>query len=193
IESSTSCGFTGIGDQQIVTDTLKLQPLADNGGDTLTMALDSGSVAIDRGECSLAKDQRGVDRPQGGGCDVGAYERSSNDPVTPQVSGTPAGVDLILNWQHQHTKYEVWRSTIPYFTPGDTDAPFPIAVWLPPSAPGDPCSLSNDEITCTDAGVLSPGVLNIYIVRAFNSSNASADSNRLGVITFGLQPGGVNP
>ncbi|MCP4166146.1 MAG: right-handed parallel beta-helix repeat-containing protein, partial [Chloroflexi bacterium] len=47
IESSTSCGFTGIGDQQIVTDTLKLQPLADNGGDTLTMALDSGSVAID--------------------------------------------------------------------------------------------------------------------------------------------------
>lgn len=55
--------------------------LADNGGPTLTHALLSGSPAIDGGECSNdmhligQQDQRGVLRPQGGGCDIGAFER----------------------------------------------------------------------------------------------------------------------
>jgi len=61
----------------------KLGPLADNGGPstgsgqaTLTIALLSGSPAIDAGapgNCP-ATDQRGAPRPQGSGCDIGAYE-----------------------------------------------------------------------------------------------------------------------
>lgn len=52
-----------------------LGPLEDNGGPTQTRALLEGSLAIDsaEGPC-LATDQRGVGRPVGGGCDVGAYE-----------------------------------------------------------------------------------------------------------------------
>ena len=59
-----------------------LGPLADNGGPTKTMRLPWGSPAIDHGDnssCANAgtvdnKDQRGVPRPQGTHCDIGAYE-----------------------------------------------------------------------------------------------------------------------
>ena len=51
--------------------------LADNGGPTLTHALSAGSPAIDAGGAAScpATDQRGVARPQGAGCDAGAFER----------------------------------------------------------------------------------------------------------------------
>lgn len=50
--------------------------LGDNGGLTQTVALASGSNAIDAaGECPAeAIDQRGTARPQGEACDIGAYE-----------------------------------------------------------------------------------------------------------------------
>jgi hypothetical protein len=51
--------------------------LADNGGDTLTYALIHYSPALDLvppGECEDARDQRGVARPYGAGCDSGAFE-----------------------------------------------------------------------------------------------------------------------
>ena len=56
----------------------KLGPLQDNGGPTQTMALGSGSAALDQlpalgSDCPPA-DQRGVTRPQHAGCDLGAYE-----------------------------------------------------------------------------------------------------------------------
>jgi hypothetical protein len=53
-----------------------LEPLADNGGPTLTHALQAGSPAIDAANAaaSPATDQRGVARPQGAASDVGAFE-----------------------------------------------------------------------------------------------------------------------
>jgi LPXTG-site transpeptidase (sortase) family protein len=66
---------------------VKLRPLADNGGTTQTMALGSGSLAIDAGDPTICanssvnnEDQRGVVRPQGAGCDVGAYEADVLSP-----------------------------------------------------------------------------------------------------------------
>ncbi|MFN8619395.1 MAG: choice-of-anchor Q domain-containing protein [Chloroflexota bacterium] len=56
----------------------KLGPLADNGGLTPTRALKAGSPAIDAGgssPCSTTTDQRGVKRPRGGRCDIGAFEK----------------------------------------------------------------------------------------------------------------------
>jgi predicted outer membrane repeat protein len=70
-----SCGFTAPGDL-VVADAM-LGPLADNGGPTETHALLAGSPAIDAGspDCPPpSTDQRGVTRPQGAACDVGAFE-----------------------------------------------------------------------------------------------------------------------
>ena len=53
-----------------------LQPLTDNGGLTLTMALGPGSPAVDTGIAltTVTTDQRGEQRPARQGADIGAYE-----------------------------------------------------------------------------------------------------------------------
>lgn len=67
-----SCGASGVA--MIVADP-KLGGLADNGGPARTYALAYGSPAIDgAADCTVSVDERGVARPQGQGCDIGAYE-----------------------------------------------------------------------------------------------------------------------
>ena len=63
------------GPTDLIADPL-LGPLANNGGETDTMALLTGSPAINAGDSALcpATDQRGFPRPQLGGCDIGAFE-----------------------------------------------------------------------------------------------------------------------
>jgi len=51
-----------------------LLPLATNGGYAPSHGLSAGSPAINSGSCVVATDQRRVARPQGGGCDIGAFE-----------------------------------------------------------------------------------------------------------------------
>jgi hypothetical protein len=69
--SDGSC--SPVASDQIVADAM-LGPLADNGGPTLTHALQAGSPAIDAANNAVcpATDQRGVARDAA--CDVGAYE-----------------------------------------------------------------------------------------------------------------------
>ena len=117
IDSDSSCGFTGTGDQQgVLNATLFLGPLADNNGPTLTHAItDASSVAVDTitidgtNGCDFnssvnqrrAVRAREVDGPNRGGsaCDVGAYEFNSGFTPTnitlSQLSAktvTPPGV-----------------------------------------------------------------------------------------------------
>jgi predicted outer membrane repeat protein len=78
-----SCGFTALGDL-VVADAM-LGPLADNGGPTETHALLAGSPAIDAGSPACpppVTDQRGVLRPQGAACDIGAFESGATPPGT---------------------------------------------------------------------------------------------------------------
>ena len=78
LDSGTSCEFNTLLGDQMATDPL-LGALQDNGGFTQTQALAAGSPAIDAGEIDgcPATDQRGVTRPQGAGCDSGAYEHQA--------------------------------------------------------------------------------------------------------------------
>lgn len=85
ISSDDSCPFTQPTDKRNTNPLLG--PLQNNGGPTDTRALLAGSPAIDAGSNTgcPATDQRGVTRPQGLRCDIGAFER---DTTAPTVSGT---------------------------------------------------------------------------------------------------------
>ncbi len=63
----------------IIVGDAGIGPLADNGGPTWTHALLAGSPAIDAADDAAcpATDQRGVARPQGPHCDIGAFELTS--------------------------------------------------------------------------------------------------------------------
>ena len=102
ILSDGSCAFNygGTYSRRSPADEL-LGPLAENGGPTRTHALLAGSHAIDAAEGSCpATNQRGVSRPVGGGCDVGAYEAEFALTIV-----TPDG------------------APVPIFTPTPTSAP----------------------------------------------------------------------
>jgi CSLREA domain-containing protein len=73
LDSDSSCFFNDQTD--LHTDPL-LGPLQDNGGPTPTMALAFGSPALEAGDNATCEsvDQRGVARPQGAHCDIGASE-----------------------------------------------------------------------------------------------------------------------
>jgi CSLREA domain-containing protein len=82
---STSCTITGNTNGNIVGQDPLLEPLADNGGGTLTHALQSTSPAINAANNAIcpATDQRGITRPQDGVCDIGAFEWNNQNQIGP--------------------------------------------------------------------------------------------------------------
>lgn len=93
LDSDGTCGLTGPGDKTTPNPLLGL--LADNGGPTKTHALLPGSPAIDKGGDCLAVDQRGVPRPQGAACDIGAYEVGAAPTV---AACAPRPADMVAWW-----------------------------------------------------------------------------------------------
>jgi fibronectin-binding autotransporter adhesin len=77
IRNPADCSVTLKGTDKVGVDP-KLGPLQANGGPTQTMAIALTSPArnaIPGAACAVERDQRGVHRPQGPRCDIGAYER----------------------------------------------------------------------------------------------------------------------
>ena len=85
---TTSNATDQIGTVAAPTDP-KIDMLANNGGPTWTMALQTGSLAIGHGDCasSATDDQRGISRRNP--CDAGAYEDVSFPTMTSTPSNTP--------------------------------------------------------------------------------------------------------
>ncbi len=79
VDTDDSCGFSTVGPSgSIVLVPAGLMPLAANfGSQGRTHLLNAGSVARDSATGSLCaqKDQRFLDRPIGGGCDMGSTEQ----------------------------------------------------------------------------------------------------------------------
>jgi hypothetical protein len=89
IDSLDECAFTASGDQ--VNTNPRLGPLQANGGPLETQAPAVTSPAVDAGSnsgCPVV-DARGVARPQGAACDVGAYELAP--PVLTTLPATAVG------------------------------------------------------------------------------------------------------
>jgi CSLREA domain-containing protein len=97
IESGTSCGLSS---PSLSGTNPLLEPLADYGGPTDVMRPTELSPAVGAALSSCqAADQRGVTRPQGGACDIGAVERvpdgepPGGDPDPPDGDPDPPGGD----------------------------------------------------------------------------------------------------
>jgi hypothetical protein len=91
IESLNQCKFSAAGDKANTNPLLA--PLADNGGPTETMALLASSPALNAGAECPPTDQRGVARPQGPGCDIGAFEVEV--PAPPPVASSAAKLQFL--------------------------------------------------------------------------------------------------
>jgi hypothetical protein len=101
---------TTCGTNSILADPM-LGPLANNGGPTQTLALPAGSQAIDKADNAICQmqppngagnlDQRGVARPQGNGCDIGAFELAPLALAAPSSlkASTFSPTRIDLSWQ----------------------------------------------------------------------------------------------
>jgi hypothetical protein len=95
LASDTSCAFDATG--SVNSGTAKLGALDDNGGPTQTMLLAKGSDALDAipagtSTCTQgSKDQRGISRPQGERCDIGAVEVAQT-PIVVSPATLPSGI-----------------------------------------------------------------------------------------------------
>lgn len=106
IEGTDSCAFDSTGDL-VNTDPL-LGPLQENRAATETHEPLAGSPAIDaidpNSAFCLTVDQRGVPRPQGNDCDIGAHEYnfvnlaiSKSDSPDPVYAGQPLAYELTVS------------------------------------------------------------------------------------------------
>ena len=93
-----------------------LSPLQNNGGPSETMALGPGSAAIDAADdatCAAPPvnnlDQRGVTRPQGLHCDIGAVEQFCPNFVPPATVGVEDIGAIAGRWG--------WTSSTPGWDP----------------------------------------------------------------------------
>jgi hypothetical protein len=126
IDTGSSCGFSAP-NHSLSNTQPQLDALASNGGSTQTMALPVGSPAVDAiptstPGCAGTTDQRGIARPQGNGCDIGAYElvATSGDHTPPSVPGglavtsvTSSSVSLKWNASSDNvgvTGYTIYRN-----------------------------------------------------------------------------------
>ncbi len=119
ISDGNDYGFPGtstdlIGSSEAPIDAL-LDTLQNNGGYTNTLALLTGSPAIDAGGSSCADtDQRGVARPQGTACDIGAFEYESS-----QVTSANDALNAVDNDNANEVSYDItsdytWHSQYTY-------------------------------------------------------------------------------
>jgi hypothetical protein len=87
LDSLAECGFTAAGD--LSNTNPLLSALGDNSGLTQTMALSAASPGVNSGSNAgcPATDQRGVLRPAGSACDIGAFELATPAATSGAASG----------------------------------------------------------------------------------------------------------
>ncbi|MGZ4185273.1 MAG: choice-of-anchor Q domain-containing protein [Solirubrobacteraceae bacterium] len=101
IDSGHNLSFAGAGcPATFATADPSLGPLQDNGGPAQTISLGPGSAAIDvvasTGAGCPAADERGVQRPSGSGCDIGAYEVAPPAASTGRARSITASSAIVM-------------------------------------------------------------------------------------------------
>jgi hypothetical protein len=154
------------------TNNIRLAPLADNGGPTLTMALLTNSAAIDAGNdaASPAFDQRGVPRPTGSHSDIGAFETTLAPAILTQPISQTQALGAVITFSvssiGQPSLRYYWSSTNSIYYYGDVQMLAPVTNF--PVATSS--NLTIGPISITNAGFYNVIVSNRYGVAY--SSNA---------------------
>ena len=108
LETGTDCGFESTGDLPSTSPDFSSSTPQNNGGNTDALAPEPTSPAVNAIPTSWSfcdgVDQRGITRPQGAGCDIGAVELAS--AVTPPPPPTPTR-------RHRHHPPHSQRSSRP--------------------------------------------------------------------------------
>ncbi|GAC1387036.1 MAG: hypothetical protein NVSMB42_07860 [Herpetosiphon sp.] len=89
LSTDSTCALSGAGNFN--NTPALLGPLQDNGGGMLTLLPQPNSPLIDNGQCvaGVTTDERGVARPQGAACDIGAVEVVPAPPATATPTTAP--------------------------------------------------------------------------------------------------------
>jgi hypothetical protein len=103
LESGDSCNLTAAGDRRHTAPGLG--PFQDNGGPAWTLAPRPGSPLIDSGGACPppSADARGLTRPQGLACDIGAVEVARSSDVSVTGADSPDPVATGANLLHRFT------------------------------------------------------------------------------------------
>ncbi len=183
LDDGTSCGFTSANHSQSNTNPL-LDPagLKDNGGPTQTIALLAGSPAIDAippgiNGCgtTITSDQRGVSRPQGPGCDIGAFERVQD--TTPPVITVPGPITTNATSQH---------GAVVTYSVSATDPDDAVASLMCVPASGSTFPIGTTTVTCTATDTHGNSATASFTVHVEGAAEQLAD---LGNAVIGAGPG----
>ena len=94
VGNTNGCSYVqGPGD--LLNQSARILPLANNGGPTATHSLRKTSPAINAARSCPALDQRGVKRSLGGRCDIGAWELARCQGIVINIIGTN-GPELLI-------------------------------------------------------------------------------------------------
>ncbi|MBI5566434.1 MAG: DUF11 domain-containing protein [Chloroflexi bacterium] len=163
LDDDNTCSLTAAGD--ITHTNALIGPLQDNGGHTWTHALLAASPAIERGTnagCPAA-DQRGVTRPYGVNCDIGAYEFdgvAADLSITKQA--TSAMVDLGSTLTYRLTVTN--RGPLAAENVTVTDQLTSVLAFQAAAGEGWQCDENSGQVSCTRTAVaFEPGTIMITV------------------------------
>jgi uncharacterized repeat protein (TIGR01451 family) len=195
LETGTDCNFLLASDKQNANPMLG--PLQDNGGPTFTRALLPGSEALDMGNDGAAPgsgfsaceadDQRGVSRPQGTACDIGAFEAQVADLA---VTKTVSNAQVVVGSNVQFT--------VTVTNNGPTDADFvmvddtlPAGLTFVSATPDQGTCLFSAGLVMCDLGTIVAGD-SVQILIVSTASVEGTQTNNVAATFLGSDPDDTN-
>lgn len=204
LENETDCHFTSTGDKQNTSPGFSSTELKNNGGSTDTLAPEPDSPAVNAiptsdTELCTGADQRGVTRPQGAGCDIGAVElakepektcvlacilEAPSKPPSPApptlVTSSPPTVITTTSATFTTTVNPHGLATVAYFEygpvlPGARTAAITYGSVTPAQSVGS--DFANHTVTATVTGLLPNVTYNVRAV-ATNSAGSVQGANQ---------------
>ena len=171
LDDGASCAFSASGSRSGLSAGLDPAGLALHGGLMQTVALLPGSPAIDAvpsgtNGCgvSVLVDERGVGRPQGTGCDMGAFELEPD--TTPPTLTVPSGVVVDAD----RPGGAIVRYTV---SASDDRDPSPTVSCSPPS--GSTFAIGDTLVSCTARDAAGNGSQGSFSVQVKGASEQVAD------------------